>query len=376
MTSPQSPSHADASGGSDASAAPGTSSASDASTTTNGSNAGPDRDGKRPARHPAGTRSHTGLKVFAVTLLIPVIAAVVLTMFAWPVSQLAPRDLPLGVAGPEQATGPLVSALGRAGDNAFEITSYADVAAARQGIEDRDIYGALVAGPEGLTVLTASAASPLVAQLLTQAATEQARQAGPAAPAPRVVDVVPTTADDPRGVVLGASLFPLLLGGLLTGILLWVAGRPGLNQVLGLLFASAFVGLAVVAIAQEWLGAFGGDWWVNAGALGLTVLAIAAFVTGMADLLGPAGIGLSAAVMMLVGNPLSGVTSAPELLPTWAGVTGQLLPPGAGGTLLRSTAFFDGAAAGRPVLVLCGWAAFGLLCVGLATLRVRSRRSA
>jgi hypothetical protein len=321
-----------------------------------------------------GSHPHTGVKVLAVTLLVPVLAAAILALFAWPVSELAPRDLPLGIAGPEQGTRPLGDALTRqAGDGAFEITSYADEAAARQGIENREVYGALVAGPDGLTVLTASAASPTVAQLLTQAVTEQAAQAGPGASAPRVVDVVPTTSDDPRGIVFGASFFPLVLGGLLTGILLWVAGRPGLGQALGLLFASAFVGVAVVAVAQVWLGAFAGDWWINAGVVGLTVLAIAAFVTGMADLLGPAGIGLGAAVMMLVGNPLSAVTTAPELLPTWAGITGQLLPPGAGGTLLRSAAFFDGAAAGRPALVLCAWVAVGLLCVALGTLRHRSR---
>jgi hypothetical protein len=328
----------------------------------------------RAAGHGPGQHSPSGIKVAAVTLLVPVLAAAILTLFAWPVSELAPRDLPLGIAGPEQGTRPLGDALTRqAGEDAFEITSYADEAAARQGIEDREVYGALVAGPDGLTVLTASAASPTVAQLLTQAVTEQAAQAGPGASAPRVVDVVPTTTEDPRGIVFGASFFPLVLGGLLTGILLWVAGRPGLTQMLGLLFASAFVGVAVVAVAQVWLGAFGGDWWLNAGVLGLTVLAIAAFVTGLADLLGPAGIGLGAVVMMLVGNPLSAVTTAPELLPTWAGSTGQLLPPGAGGTMLRSVAFFDGAAAARPALVLCAWAGFGLLCVALGTLRYRSR---
>lgn len=66
---------------------------------------------------------------------------------------------------------------------------------------------------------------------------------------------------------------------------------------------------------------------------------------------------------MLIGNPFSGLTSAPELLPTWAGVTGQYFPPGAGGNLLRSAAFFDGAGAGHHLTVLAGWAAAGLILV-------------
>jgi hypothetical protein len=57
-------------------------------------------------------------------------------------------------------------------------------------------------------------------------------------------------------------------------------------------------------------------------------------------------------LMVLAGNPLSGLSSAPELLPQPAGALGQLLPPGAGGSLLRSTAFFDGAAATGPLAVL------------------------
>jgi hypothetical protein len=54
--------------------------------------------------------------------------------------------------------------------------------------------------------------------------------------------------------------------------------------------------------------------------------------------------------MVLVGNPLSGISSAPERLPEPAGALGPLLPPGAGGSLLRSTAFFDGAGVGLAAL--------------------------
>ena len=323
------------------------------------------------------SRLRTAAKLLGVSLVIPVLAAVALGLFAWPVSQLAPRDLPIGLAGPTQMTAPLAGQLAKAaGSDAFDVHQYADEAAARAAIKDREIYGAIVAGPRGVTLLTASAASPLVSQLLTQAVTAQAARAGqggqPAA-VPKVVDVVRTTSEDPRGVVLGAALLPLVLVGLMTGILVSTVARAGWGQVIGLVVASALAGLAGVAVAQEWLGAFGGDWWLNAGVLGLTVLAIGAVVTGLADLIGPAGLGLGAALMMLVGNPFSGVTSAPELLPRWAGITGQLLPPGAGGNLLRSSAYFDNAAALRPAMVLVGWVAIGLACLTLGTLRRHGR---
>ena len=76
--------------------------------------------------------------------------------------------------------------------------------------------------------------------------------------------------------------------------------------------------------------------------------------------------------MILIGNPFSGVASAPEMLPKPVGGIGQLMPPGAGGNLLRSTGFFDGAGAGGHVLVLAAWAVAGVALVVAVGLRRRS----
>jgi hypothetical protein len=83
-------------------------------------------------------------------------------------------------------------------------------------------------------------------------------------------------------------------------------------------------------------------------------------------LLGPAGVGLAALVVFVVGNPLSAVASAPELLPQPWGAVGQFLPPGAGATLLRSTAYFDGAGGATVAWTLAAWAVAGiaLLIIG------------
>jgi hypothetical protein len=76
-------------------------------------------------------------------------------------------------------------------------------------------------------------------------------------------------------------------------------------------------------------------------------------------------VALGAVLLFLLGNPISAVASAPELLPEPWGAIGQLLPPGAGATLLRSTAFFDGAGGTVPAVVLASWAAAGLVLVAL-----------
>ena len=72
---------------------------------------------------------------------------------------------------------------------------------------------------------------------------------------------------------------------------------------------------------------------------------------------------------MLIGNPLSGLTSAPEMLPAGWGTLGQLLPQGATATLLRSTAHFGGAGAESAILVLSCWAAVGTVLMATAALR-------
>ncbi|NEB79022.1 ABC transporter permease, partial [Streptomyces sp. SID14478] len=38
--------------------------------------------------------------MLAVTVLVPLLAALALWAFAWPAARTAPRDLPVGIAGP------------------------------------------------------------------------------------------------------------------------------------------------------------------------------------------------------------------------------------------------------------------------------------
>ncbi|TXS25535.1 ABC transporter permease [Streptomyces sp. gb1(2016)] len=297
-------------------------------------------------------------RAVAVILLVPLIVTLSLWAFSWPAARIAPRDLPVGVAGAAPVADQLQSRFEQR-EGAFEIHRYADEAAARAAIEDRVVYGAVVVTGKGPQLLTASAASPVVAQLLTEAV----KASAPAGTAIPVTDVVAAPGADPRGAALGASLLPLALAGVAAGALVTVMGLRGARAAVTLAGASALVGIAATAIAHSWLGVVTGDWWTEAGVIGLTVLAIASAVGGLAALVGPKGIGAGALLMVLLGNSFSGVTSAPQLLPEPVGLIGQWLPPGAGGSLLRSVAFFDGATAGGAALTLAAWSAVGLAAV-------------
>lgn len=320
---------------------------------------------------PASTRSGTTASVRKALLLcvvIPALVALPVWAFAWASADPQPNDLPIGVAGPSEGTSAIQERMAE-NEGAFDVHTYDSATDARAAIEDREIYGAIVASDQGTELLTASAASPAVAQSLTAmfAAPDGAQDQPPAT----VTDVVPADADDPRGSALGSLVLPLVLVSVITSIIVLLTAKPGWQQVLMIGAAALIGGLVAVAIAQGGLGVIGGNWLANVAAPALTVAAIASTIVGMASAFGRAGIAMVAPLMLFFGNPWSGATSSPYLLPEPAGLIGQLLPPGAGSTVLRSTSFFDGAGAGSAITVLLVWIALGLCGITIGVLRRR-----
>ncbi|MFW3168449.1 hypothetical protein [Geodermatophilus sp. CPCC 206100] len=295
-------------------------------------------------------------------VLLPVLFAVALTVlltaFAWPAVRSQPRDLPVAVAGPPAATAQLTEALTAREPGALEVRTVADQAAAEAAIRDREVYGAVVVGDGGPQVLVASAAGPVVAQALREVAGGLGAATGTPVP---VEDVVPAPAADPRGAGLAAAGLPLAIGGILTAALtsrLLPRLRLRIAAALGMAVAG---GMVTATVLGTWLGSLSGGWWTVTGVVALGIAATALVLLGLESLAGTPGLAVGAATVVLLGNPLSGLASAPELLPAGLGTLGQLLPPGATGSLLRSVSWFDGAGAGSPVLVLTAWVVAGLL---------------
>ncbi|CAM5263658.1 hypothetical protein [Streptomyces narbonensis] len=298
----------------------------------------------------------------AVTLLT-VSISLLLIAFAWPSVRSSVHDVPIAVAGPAPAVQQMTAVLDQRLPDGFEIVEVADTAAAERLIRDREVYGAIDLSSGTPQVVTASAGSAAVAQALNSIATGLGRTQG-VGTAVAARDLVPLPADDPRGAGLAAGALPLVMGGLLAALLLTRLVRGSIRRAVGALAFAVTGGLAVAAILQFWFGSLDGSYAANTGAVALTVAAIALTILGLESLLGYVGFGLGAATMMLIGNPLSGTATAPEMLPDWSGTLGQLLPPGAGGQLLRSTAFFDAHGATRPATVLAAWLTLGtVLCL-------------
>jgi hypothetical protein len=189
----------------------------------------------------------------------------------------------------------------------------------------------------------------------------------------QVQDVRPFPAGDPKGIGLSAGALPLALGGWIAAVGIMAGVRGARQQLITAAGFAIFGGLGMTAILQLGFGTIDGSYWLTSVGAMLGAGAACVAVLGLQRMFGAAGLGLAVVALILLGGPLSGLTSAPEMLPAPWGTIGQLLPPGATGTLLRNVALFDGAATTRPVLVLSGWLIAGLALFAAGTLRNHRR---
>jgi hypothetical protein len=311
------------------------------------------------------TRMRARLSPVTEALLIAVAAvglqALLVPLFAAPNAELNPYHLPIVVAGPAPATAAFVARLDAAMPHAFEIRRLPDQAAADTALRHRDAYAAIVLGPGGPRLRVASAASQGAANLIIQASARLPGGGG----RPPVVDVVPAPAGDSHGTAYTLGFLPLALTSSSAGAVLALRVRSRPARLAGLVGFGVLAGLAGALVMRQWLNIVAGRYLPAAMVLALVALAVAATVTGLSNVAGRIGTGLGVIVVFLVGNALSGISSAPQLLPRPWGTVGQFLPPGAGGTLLRSVCSFHGYGGTTATWVLVSWAVAGLALVAV-----------
>ena len=92
-------------------------------------------------------------------------------------------------------------------------------------------------------------------------------------------------------------------------------------------------------------------------------------------LVGAGGVAIGAVMFLVIGNPASGGSSAPELLPGFWRDLSQLLPPGAATTAIRDVVYFHGHGMTDAILVLSLWAVLGAT-VAITVNSLRARRHA
>ncbi|MBM7458371.1 ABC transporter permease [Rhodococcus coprophilus] len=303
-----------------------------------------------------------------VTVLIGLTAVVggMLLAFALPSIHGGPHEMKLGLAGPQPAVDAVA---GNLAPDEWTVVRFETPEALAAGIQKREATGGLAFTAEAVDVYTAAAAGAPGAAAVTALGTVVAQQQQLPV---RTHDVVPFPADDPRGAGLTAAALPMVFGGLVPAIALTQL-FPGRNRLLlrvvGVVAFAVIAGAALTAILQFGTGSLAGNYWLTAEGLALGMAALALTVLGLEAVLGPIGIGVGAVLMMFIGNPLSALGTGSNWLPDGWSTFGQLLPPGATGSLLRANAFFGGIGSGYPSMVLACWVVFGLVLAGIAALR-------
>jgi hypothetical protein len=256
-----------------------------------------------------------------------------------------PHNLPFGVVGAPAAG--LAAAVDK--QLSLRTTTYTGASAATRAIDRRNIYGALITGPSGTSLLVAPAASNGAAIALTNAFTKVAAAGGQKL---TVVDVHPLADGDRVGIV------PFLVVTTLGGAAAIRRHAPilALVAVIGALATYLIAGPALDAIPS---GHFLELW----GIFTFLMLAVAFAAAALQTLFGTIGTLIVIVVFVVFGAPAAGGSVARPFLPSFWGTIGPFLPPGAGTTAVRNTIYFDGNGIVKALIVLAAYLVAGAVVV-------------
>ncbi len=350
-----------------------------------------------PDHHPTKAR-HLRWALIGLILAGAVIQIVMSAYYLSVAHAPRPRELPVGFHS-EQNAAQIEGAIDQGG--LFKAQAFGSAEDMVAAIRAKTVYGGLdttvspprlyVASAAGSTAATSlRTAFTTVVQQDTATKVKQLVSAGKPVPvsvlqqltaAPTITDVVALPPDDRAGAAIGLLVQALAIGATVASLGLGRIGARtspsivrGIGHV-GALLAYAVASAGAVLAATHLFGV------LPAGAslrlfwtFSLVSVAITGSVAGLVALIGRSGTALGTAYFVF-GIPISGSSVLPEFMPTAARVVGQVLPTGAGATLVRDNLYFPDSAMTRPVVVLALYAGIGLLVI-LTTnaLANRSRR--
>ena len=283
-----------------------------------------------------------------------------------------PHDIPVGLVGPAPALQQISTAFGTNAPGAFEFTTFASEADARAAVDSRVVDGVLVLGGSSPRLILAGAAGDAATGVITAAFTNVFKGQG------ATVDVETVhrfAAGDAHGLILFFVVVAVIVSSLVAqAALLGTAPDAGFGPRLVVVLAFAVVGGLTAMGTAAWIADdYATGFWTATGMVMLAAAAVGAAVAGSARLLGPAGLGLAALVVVLLDLVSSGGPAGSQLLPDFYRWLAPWMPAGQLYSGLRGALYFDGAGLENPLIVLSAWLAGGLLLMGLGEL-VAARR--
>ena len=277
-----------------------------------------------------------------------------------------PHDIAVGLVGPADAAGQVTGAIASRAPGAFAFTTYDTEDAARSALDTRTIDGAVVLGQAPKIIVSGAAGDAVTTVITTVFSAALGGQGGPVP-----VEVVHAFgAGDSHGLILFFLVLATLISTLVVQVGLVVRAQE--RSVTAWLAVTA-----VWAVLAGVLGALVADWIADggydtaalvpvAGLLALASLAAGTVIAGSARLLGAAGIGLAALVVVLLDLVSSGGPAGSQFLPDAYRWMSPWMPAGELYSALRGALYFGGQGVATPQLVLLGWLVVGLLLITLS----------
>ena len=280
-----------------------------------------------------------------------------------------PHSLPIGIVGTPAVAGVAGAQLARAAPGAFDVHAYRSLTTARTAVLHRSVYGAFQPVPLPV-LLVADAASPPVAVLLQRTFGTVASRSGRAL---AVHDLVPLPSSDSTGATTTSAVFSLIIAGLLGTTIIFTLTRHRPEQVRILVTVALGVGAGLITalVTSVIVGAFPDHFFQVWGVATLFVLAIGLPIAAFQVIFGIPGTAIGAILFLVIGNPASGGSSAPELLPGFWRALSQILPPGAAVTSMRDVVYFNGHGSSHALIVLAVYAVLGA-AVAMIAYRLRT----
>ena len=329
------------------------------------------------SEHANAPEGHTGLlpddrKLIAAS--VGVLVAVSLLVFSNVAANHSPKphNLPIGIVGPPAVADVARAQLGRVAPGGYRIHDYDSLATAKSAVLHRSVYGAFQPAPTAV-LLVATAASPAVAALLQRTFGTISRTSG----RPLIVqDVTPLPASDSTGATTFSAILGLIIAGLAGTSLVYsfTRHRSEALRIVATFVIAVAAGLLTAVITNLVVAAYPGHFFAVWGVATLFLLAIGMPIAAMQVLFGVAGGAIGWVLFFVIGNPASGGSSAPELLPGFWRALSQALPPGAAVTSLRDVVYFHGHGSTRALIVLALYAIVGFaVAIGVYRFRVRTK---
>jgi len=239
---------------------------------------------------------------------------------------------------------------------------------------DRTVYGAIeFTGPRSVELLVANGGGHSADVALTAIATAFAQSRGAKV---QVVELAPTTPNDPNGtvefycivfLVIGAALGANVLGQLLGPIRNL---RDMGHRLIILLLYTSVAALTVTFLGDIVYGALVGQFGLLFLTLWAYTFSIAVAVAGVVALFGGAAGLLLTLTLVILGNTSAGGPVSRPLSGRFFSAINPYFPQGAGLSIVRGVQYFGGRGIAESVWCLATWTAGGLAFLTIHAVRV------